>query len=83
MCMPMRSSTSGATGATAALAATGTSAGVFHVLWLAVVLMILGGCLLTIAKLGPRVAVEPVRRSDGRHRLRLTWNGRPIGRRRH
>lgn len=82
MSTPLRSSGSGATGATAALAATGASAGLLHALWLAVVLMILGGTLLTIAKLGPRVAIEPVRRTDGRYRLRLTWNGRPVGRRR-
>ncbi|SDT25778.1 hypothetical protein SAMN04489812_4823 [Microlunatus soli] len=81
MCMPMRQSTSGATCTSAALAATGASAGVVHILWLAVALMILGGCVLTAAKLAPRVAVEPVRRPDGHYRLRLTWNGRPVGRR--
>lgn len=81
MCMSTRPTT-GATGAAAALAATGVSAGLIHVLWLAVALTIVGGCVLTAAKLGPRVALEPVRRTDGSYRLRLTWNGRPVGRRR-
>ena len=71
MCMSTRP-TSGATGAAAALAATGASAGVVHLLWLAVAVTIVGGCVLTVAKLGPRVALEPVRRSDGRYRLGLT-----------
>lgn len=82
MGMPMRNSTSGPASAGAVLAASGATAGVVHGLWIAVACLVIGGTLFTLAKLGPRVAVEPVRRSDGGHRLWLTVNGRPVGRRR-
>lgn len=61
------------------LASTGTAALVGQ-LWLAVALLVVGGTLLTAAKLFPRVAVEPVRgQHDTRHRVRLTVNGRRRG----
>ena len=63
------------------LASTGTAALVGQ-LWLAVAFLVVGGMLLTLVKIFPRVAVEPVR---GRHeagpRLRFTVNGRRPGRR--
>ena len=65
---------------TAGLSATGISAGMVHAIWLAVVVLIIAGSLTTLSKLGPRLALEPVKQPDGRYRARLTRNGRPIGR---
>jgi hypothetical protein len=63
------------------LASTGTAA-LLGQLWLAVAFLVVGGVLLTVAKLFPRVAVEPVRGEDEpRHRVRLTVNGRAVRRR--
>lgn len=62
------------------LAATGLVAGVNDMLWYAVVLLIVGGSMVTLMKLSPRVAVEPTRRPDGRYRWTLTVNGRPVRR---
>ena len=59
------------------LASTGTAALLGH-LWLAVAFLVVGGTLLTLAKLLPRVAVEPVRTTGDTHRLRLTLNGNPV-----
>lgn len=60
------------------LASTGTAA-LLGQLWLAVAFLVVGGMLLTLLKVLPRVAVEPVRTdTDPTHRLRLTLNGRPL-----
>lgn len=59
------------------LAFTGLLTGTAALLWWAVALMILGGTLVTIAKLGPRVAYEPARMDDGSHQWRWTVNGKP------
>jgi hypothetical protein len=63
------------------LASTGTAALVGQ-LWLAVAFVVVGGMLLTVAKLLPRVAVEPVRGAhESRHHVRFTLNGRALRRR--
>lgn len=60
------------------LASTGTAA-LLGQLWLAVAFLVVGGMLLTLAKVLPRLAVEPVRaEGDTRHRVRLTLNGRAL-----
>ncbi len=66
---------------TAVLPATGVTAAMSHMLWLAVVLFILGGMLVALSKVGPRLAIEPVRTANGKRRFRLTKNGRPVTRR--
>ncbi len=74
----MYSSPTTTLGTTGYLASTGTAA-LLGQLWLAVALLVIGGTLLTIAKVLPRLAVEPVRTDDeSRHRLRVTVNGRPV-----
>lgn len=78
MSMPLRPNTPVIL--TAGLGATGISAGLVHAVWLTVVGLILLGTVVTLSKLGPRLAVEPVRQTDGRYRMRLTRNGREIGR---
>jgi hypothetical protein len=80
MTAPMQNLSSNSAVAGTSLAATGAAAGVAHLLWLAAVLFVVGGTLIALAKLGPRVAVEPVRRADGHYRPTLTVNGRPIRR---
>jgi hypothetical protein len=63
-------------GSTGYLASTGTAA-LLGQLWLAVAFLVVGGALLTVAKLFPRVAVEPVRSAgESDHHLRFTVNGR-------
>lgn len=63
------------------LASTGTAALVGQ-LWLAVAFLVVGGMLLTLLKVFPRVAVEPVRTGhEDRPRFRFTVNGRRPGRR--
>lgn len=57
-----------------ALATTGVSLMAYA--WWAVALVVVGGMLVTGAKLAPRVAVEPVRLEDDRKRLRVTYNGK-------
>jgi hypothetical protein len=60
------------------LASTGTAA-LLGQLWLAVAFLVVGGMLLTLVKVLPRLAVEPVRADhETRHRFRLTLNGRPV-----
>lgn len=66
-----------ATAGAATLAATGATATAMHAVWLAVVCFLLAGMAFALAKFPPRIAIEPVRREDGRYRLRLTRNGRP------
>lgn len=77
---------SGTTPPAAALAATGLS--VFpgmtavEAVWLIATVIVIGGTLITFAKLGPRVALDSVRMpASGKYRPWLTFNGRPIGRR--
>ena len=61
------------------LASTGTAA-LIGQLWLAVAFLVIGGMMLTLVKLLPRVAVEHVRAAgETAHRVRLTRNGRPVG----
>ena len=63
------------------LASTGTAALVGQ-LWLAVAFLVVGGMLLTLVKLFPRVAVEPVRTgTEEAARIRFTVNGRAVSRR--
>lgn len=45
-------------------------------LWAAVALAVVGGALLTVANLAPRVALEPIPGAGGHRRLVLTINGR-------
>jgi hypothetical protein len=60
------------------LASTG-SAALLGQLWLAVAFLVIGGMLLTLLKLFPRVAVEPVRGPhESAHRFRLTLDGRVL-----
>ncbi len=60
------------------LASTGTAA-LLGQLWLAVAFLVIGGVLLTLAKVLPRLAVEPVRTAAGPgHHLRFTLNGRSL-----
>ena len=74
----MYSTPSTTLGSTGYLASTGTAA-LLGQLWLAVALLVIGGVLLTAAKLFPRVAVEPVRAGDEPlHRFRFTLNGRAV-----
>lgn len=72
--------------AATALAATGL--GVFpgmttvNAVWLIAGVIIMGGMLITFAKLGPRVALDSVKMPlSGKYRPWPTINGRPIGRR--
>ena len=67
-------------GSSGYLASTGTAA-LLGQLWLAVAFLVIGGMLLTLAKVLPRLAVEPVRGEDETaHRFRLTLNGRALRR---
>lgn len=72
---------SGPAAGSSTLAATGLASGISELLWLAVAVIVIGGTITTFAKLGPRVAFEPTRMTDGSHRWRLTYNGRRVGRR--
>ena len=74
----MYSSPTTTTLTTGYLASTGTAALVGQ-LWVAVALLVAGGTLLTLTKLLPRLAAEPVRGGhESRHRVRLTVNGLPV-----
>lgn len=62
------------------LAATGTSVflGSIGYGWAAVAVLVIGGTLLAMAKLAPRLAIEPVRTpGETQPRVRLTYNGHP------
>ena len=63
-----------------ALAATGASMmlGGIGYAWMAVAILVIVGTVLTLAKFGPRLALEPVRTpGKTKPRVRLTFNGRP------
>jgi hypothetical protein len=64
-----------------ALAATGVPLAVTHWAMLGMALIVFGGVLMIGARLAPRVAVDPVQDASGSYRLRLTLNGKPLGRR--
>ena len=80
MTAPMQNLSSTSAVAGTSLAATGAAASMAHLLWFAALLFIVGGTLIALGKLGPRVAIEPVRRADGHYRPTLTLNGRPVRR---
>ena len=47
------------------------------------IILVLVGTMLALLRLLPRIAVEPYQGRDGKYRRRMTYNGHPIGRRRH
>ncbi|WP_305783094.1 hypothetical protein [Symbioplanes lichenis] len=53
-----------------------------NLVWLGIAAAVIGGTLITLSKLAPRVAVEPVPVGVRGSRFRVTWNGRPVTRRR-
>ena len=67
------------------LAATGATAlgggTVTQSLLVAALLLVLGMSLIGVSKLLGRLAVDPVRGANGKRRLRVTYNGRPIWKR--
>jgi hypothetical protein len=66
-------------GGTGTLPMTAGAIAVYQSLWLGIAIMVVGATLVTVAKLFPRVAIEPVQ-EHGRYRLGLTVNGRPVRR---
>jgi hypothetical protein len=64
-------------GAAAALPVTSGLVVAYKYLWLGIAIIVIGGALITAAKFFPRIAIEPVLK-DGRHRLAVTVNGRPL-----
>ena len=50
----------------------------YNVFLLVLVGMMLLGVFAATSKAFGRLAFEPVARKHGSHRLRLTWNGRPV-----
>ena len=63
-------------GSAGMLPMTAGAIAVYQSLWLGIAVTVIGATLITVSKLFPRVAVEPVRQQGG-HRLGLTVNGRP------
>jgi hypothetical protein len=61
-----------------ALAFTGTAA--YFTLGLAVALFVLGGMILAVLNLLPRLAWEPIDEANG-PKMRFTFNGHPLRRR--
>jgi hypothetical protein len=61
-----------------ALAVTGVPFVLMHWALVGLLLIVLGGVVMIAARLGPRVAVDPIQGPDGTYRLRPTWNGLPI-----
>lgn len=65
--------------ATVATTGIGVAMTAYRAAWYLIAFFVLAGTLLTVAKLFPRVAVEPIARRGRRSRWRLTVNGRPLG----
>lgn len=66
----------------AVLAVTGISSGMAtQLIWVAVMVIILGGTLMTLSRFAPRVAIDAVRMPNEKYRPWLTVNGRPVGKR--
>jgi uncharacterized protein (DUF58 family) len=62
----------------AGLSIAGISLTLYQLTWLGIALAVAGGALVTAARLFPRIAIEPVPGDNGRAKVRLTLNGRPI-----
>jgi len=60
------------------LTVAGVTLSVLNVIWLGVALAIIGGTLITLTKIGPRLAIEPIPVGVRGSRFRLTLNGRPV-----
>lgn len=60
------------------LAIGGATLTVLHVIWIGIALAVLGGLLVTLTKVGPRIALEPLPVGVRGSRLALTVNGRPL-----
>lgn len=64
----------------AGLTMAGVSLTMYQLTWLGIALAVAGGAIITASKLFPRIAIEPLPGGDGRMKLRLTLNGRPVRR---
>ena len=62
----------------AGLTVAGLALSTLNLMWLAVAMAVVGGTLVTLAKFGPRVAIEPMPVGVRGSRLRLTVNGHPV-----
>jgi hypothetical protein len=66
-----------------ALASIGVALTAYDVAWLVIGFFVISGALITLLKLFPRVAIEPISEtgptSPVRWRWRITVNGIPIG----
>ena len=62
----------------AGLAVAGLALSILDLMWLAVAMAVIGGTLITLAKFGPRVALEPVPVGVRGSRFRFTGNGHPV-----
>ncbi len=70
-----------------ALSTAGAALTIYKVTWMVIGLFVIGGTLITFSKFFPRVAIEPLPKSDlashGRWRWHITVNGfKPGGRHR-
>ena len=62
------------------MAAGGVTLTVLNLVWVGIALAVIGGAIVTLSKMGPRVAFEPVPVGVSGSRWRLTVNGRPLRR---
>lgn len=62
----------------AGLTVAGVTLSTLNLIWVGIALAVLGGALITLAKFGPRMAIEPMPVGVRGSRFRLTFNGRPV-----
>lgn len=55
----------------------GITLSLYQLTWIGIAMVVIGATILTVGKLFPRIAIEPVPRG-GRWRFALTVNGRPV-----
>jgi len=64
----------------AGITLAGITLSALNLIWVGVALAVIGGTLITLTKVGPRLALEPMPVGVRGSRFQLTVNGRPIRR---